>query len=238
MSQVEQLDKLNPGDYWVGNRIADYPEVIAQAPDRLRDDTDVDGRDCIAFTLYNEDLGPNASPPGDDVNPRTQLSSSSFMKRDGHYIIDHYLYIRDREQLPIWPSETGWFGFWEKYGQPYGGPPPLSWGTHDGETWGWYRGEPDWQPVFPLEPIAFGRWECVTWDFVNADPGAITVLRNGVVKFQADSFRCINDSDRDGQWKTIPHLYMERTTPTNQACAPDGVKIGPIRTYTCVRQLS
>jgi hypothetical protein len=230
MTEVEQLASLSPGEVWVGNRVADYALILAQddpAKPRVQD-ADWQGRKCLAFWVYNEDRGPNANPPGDDKNPRAQAESSTFMKRGGHYLIDHYIYVKTGN-LPTWSG--GWFNFWEKYGKPYGGPPPLSFGSHDGQQWEWTRGEDPWDVLYQ-EPIGFDRWECVSFDFVNADPGPVTMYRNGVPVVQFDSFRVINDSDQDGNWMTVPHLYMER-----DGVVPDGQRVGPVWMYDVVRQL-
>ena len=222
---------LSPGQTWTGDELADYSLIIEQAdPQHPRTQNTVwQGRECIAFWIYNQDLGPNANPPGDDPNPRTQLESAKFLTLGGHYIIDQYIYIK-RDNLPIW--QGGWLKFWQKYGKPFGGSPALSWGTHDGETWGFFQGEPPWQTHYE-GPIHPETWEQITFDFVNADPGPLTVSLNGKAIFRSSAYRNINDSDRDGPWATMSQLYMER-----DAVVPDGVRIGPIWMYNVVHQIA
>lgn len=223
-------ESLSPGQQWIGNRRSDYERFLEQsdpAHPRTQNDT-WQGRDCIAFWVYNQDLGPNADPPRTEKNPRAQAESATFMLRGGHYVIDHFAYIK-RQNLPIW--QGGWFNFWEKYGKPYEGSPPLSVKSNDGELWGFYRGEAPWNTEFEC-PITFDSWQQWTFDFVNADPGPLTVSLNGKDVFSDQAYRNINNSDRDGNWMTVPHLYMER----NQI-VPDGVRIGPIWMYDVVRRI-
>ncbi len=222
---------LSPGQTWIGDELADYKWVLEQSDPAHPRTQDVvwQGRKCIAFWIYNQDRGPNANPPGDDKNPRTQAETSTFMKRGGHYIIDHFAYI-ERKNLPTW-GPKGWINFWEKYGKPFGGSPPLSVGSHDGQHWGFFRGEPPWTVHYEA-PIKFDSWQQWTFNFVNADPGKLTVSLNGQAVFSDPAFRCINDSEKDGNWMTIPHLYMERDN-----VVANGVRVGPIWMYDIVRQL-
>jgi hypothetical protein len=221
---------LSPGETWTGDERADYHFIIEQSdPAHPRTQNVVwQGRKCIAFWIYNTDLGPEANPPDFDANPRTQAESSTFMRRGGHYVIDHFLYVK-RQNLPIW--QGGWFNFWEKYGKPFAGPPPLSVGSHDGQHWGFYRGEPPWNTNYEC-PIQVDSWQKWTFDFINADPGPLTVKLNDKTVFTDKAYRNINDSDRDGNWCTIPHLYMER-----DHVVADGVRVGPIWMYNTVRQV-
>jgi hypothetical protein len=223
---------ISPGEQWIGNKRADYALFIEQADAQHPRTQDAvwQGRQCIAFWVYNEDLGPHANPPGDDKNPRTQAQSSTFMKRGGHYIVDHYMYIK-RNNFPIWQS-GGWMNLWEKYGKPYAGSPALGWSTHDGENWGFVRGEPPWDTLYEC-PIRLDSWEKVTFEFVNTDPGPVKVSLNGKMVFYDAAFRNINESDEDGNWMTVPHLYMER-----DGVVLDGVEIGPVWMYDEVRQLA
>ena len=230
-ARVSGKSALSPGQKWIGDELADYQWILEQsdpAHPRMQD-TVWQGRKCIAFWIYNGDLGPNANPPGDDKNPRTQVESEKFMTRGGHYIIDQYIYIK-RSNLPIW--QGGWLKLWQKYGAPYGGSPPLSWDTHDGEHWGFTQGEPPWTTHYK-GPIQTDHWERITFDFVNADPGPLKVSLNGKLVFSDSAYRNINDSDKDGNWATMPHLYMER-----DAVVPDGVKVGPIWMYNEVRRIA
>lgn len=226
------MASLAPGETWVGNRISDYASTIEQPdPDHARiQNANWDGRDCLAYWLYNDDLGPDSTPPSDDPNPRSQAESSTFMRRDGHYIIDHYMWMK-RENFPTW-STDGWFNLWEKYGKPFGGPPPLAWGTHDGVHWEFRRGEDPWNVNYQ-EPIFWNSWEQITFDFVNSESGKLVVSRNGVPVFEDSAYPCINNSDRDGNWMTVPHLYMERDN-----VVPNGHRIGPVWMYDVVRQIS
>jgi hypothetical protein len=221
---------LAPGETWIGNRRAHYARFLEQEdPAHPRtQDTTWKGRQCIAFWVYNQDLGPDAIPPGDDKNPRAQAESSTFMKRGGHYIIDHFAYIKPGN-LPVW--QGGWLNLWEKYGPPFEGSPPLSVKSHDGQHWGFYQGQAPWGTNFEC-PITYDSWQQWTFDFVNDDPGPLTVSLNGKVVFSDPAYRNINDSDRDGNWMTVPHLYMERNH-----IVPDGVQVGPIWMYDVVRQL-
>ncbi len=129
-------------------------------------------------------------------------------------------------------GQGGWFEFWEKYGEPFAGSPPLSITSHDGERWGFRRGEPPWNINYQT-PIQFESWQQWTFDFVNADPGKLTVSLNGKTVFSDPAYPCINNSDKDGNWCTVSHLYMERNE-----IVPDGVKIGPIWMYDRVRQIA
>ena len=224
---------MNPGDTWVGNKRADYQYILEQddpANPRTRDVT-WQGRDCIAFWLYNEDRGPNANPPGDDTNPRTQAESSRFMERGGRYIIDHYTYMR-RETFPTW----SW-----RLVQPVGkvrirctpAPRhPSSYGSHDGEHLDFTMGEAPWDVNYRA-PIQFDQWDQITFDFVNTDPGPLTVSHNGVPVFTNSAYPNINASDKDGPWCNVAHLYMER-----DGVVPDGVRIGPVWMYNVVRQVA
>ena len=69
---------LSPGETWIGDQLADYQFIIEQAdPAHPRtEDAVLAGRNCVAFWVYNEDLGPDAKPPGYDKNPRTQAETS------------------------------------------------------------------------------------------------------------------------------------------------------------------
>ncbi len=226
------MAKLSPGQTWAGDQIADYQFIIEQADAKnpRTQNTVFSGRTCVAFWLYNEDRGPNATPPGDDKNPRTQAESSRFIKRGGHYVVDHYVYLR-RRNLPSW-GPKGWMNFWQKYGAPHAGSPPLSVGSHDGVNWGFWRGEPPWDAIYTC-PIKFDSWQKWTFDFVNADPGPLTVKLNGKTVFSDPRFRVINNSDRNGDWCTVAHIYMERDKVVG-----DGVRVGPIWMYNEVQQLS
>ena len=81
-------------------------------------------------------------------------------------------------------------------------------------------------------PIKFDSWQQWTFNFINADPGKLTVPLNGKTVFSDPAYRSINDSEKDGNWMTMPHLYMERDD-----VVADGVRIGPIWMYDIVRQL-
>jgi hypothetical protein len=222
---------LSPGQTWVGDDRADYQFIFEQEdPQHPRtQNTTWQGRKCIAFWIYNQDLGPNAHPPADDANPRTQAESARFMQRGGHYIIDQHVYLK-RNNLPIW--EDGWFNFWEKYGAPHEGSPPLAVTTHDGVTWGFYRGEHPWNTNYE-GPIKFDSWQQWTFDFINADSGPLTVSLNGKTVFTDPAYHNINNADRNGPWASISQLYMQRN-----AIVPDGVRIGPIWMYNVVHRIA
>lgn len=196
--------------------------------------TPVEGTHAVRFYVKPTDTNVCYNVPTD--NPRAQLGTGKILVEGRDYWERWYVWFPSRAEF----NPTGWHVFQETYGEPWSGPPSLSFGAgNGGDTMSLEREIRYNYDTVWSKPTPRGRWiKFVAHRFMSRNassttPGYIELWMDGVPQTFTNGSTHLKTAtmhaDASGAYRFFLNLYTQRGLAAPAITYFDGAKIGTTR---------